>query len=455
MKSYKWANLFHHHPIFSELKDDEVRRLLENEASQEHEYDSGSSIMHAGEVGDSVFVIGSGSLGAVIPLDGGNQIKLSMMRKGEIFGEMALFDNRPRSATVIAREASTVLEIGGREFREMLERHPGMEVKMLLAVSERLRNAGEELMKLHLHGIDDKLQFFNAKLDVEHRIVDTSLKAAQTVFDQTRQRADEVISSFERSRSLIQTMAAVIGTVITIVVSGLGYLGWSSITNFEGDMKAKVEAVETLVVDAENKVAEVGAKIAKVDAAVETAKAAQTRFVLIERQMKIARKALGDSLLVSFYQEVENGQVVSAVATYNQAQQLRGYEKLNETFFTRDVPRKIAASSITVKDLPQWNTLFETMLDPPLNDDGQLRLAWYLKLANYVLTKDEGEFNKAFTEFQAVIKKQKDNDEKRGGADEATWKELRTYIENKDSTKEKLKLFDKVVNVAKKLPEQE
>src|SRR5712691_4159952 len=154
---------------------------------------------------------------------------------------MGFFEARPRSATVIAREACTLLEISGSDFRKTLEIHPEIEVKLLLTVSKRLRNANEELLSLHLHGIDEKLQLFNAKLDVEHRIVDTSLRAAQTVFDQTKQRADEVISSFERTRSLLQITATVIGAVVTFLVSGLGYFGYSELKSIR-DMGKEVRA---------------------------------------------------------------------------------------------------------------------------------------------------------------------------------------------------------------------
>ncbi|HYM99982.1 MAG TPA: cyclic nucleotide-binding domain-containing protein, partial [Aestuariivirgaceae bacterium] len=178
MKTFDWADLLDHHPIFSALNDKEVRELLQDEVSKERSYAAGTTILHAGEVGDSILLIGAGSLDAVLPMDGGKQINLSVMRKGEVFGEMGFFEERPRSATVIARESCMLLEIGGRDFRKTLEDHPEIEVKLLLTVSKRLRNANEQLLNLHLHGIDEKLQLFNAKLDVEHRIVDTSLRAA-------------------------------------------------------------------------------------------------------------------------------------------------------------------------------------------------------------------------------------------------------------------------------------
>lgn len=227
MKSFDWADLLRHHPIFSVLSADEIEGLLPDAASQEHAYPAGKVIMQVGEVGDSIYLVGTGAVDATLPLEGDQRLPLSTMRKGEIFGEMAFLEGRPRSATVVVRETCVLLEIGGREFRKLFDNHPEIEVKLLLKVSERLRNANEQILKVHLRGVDERLKLFNDKLDVEHRIVEASLKAAQTVFDQTKLRADEVISSAERSRARLQVGAG-IGVVL---ISILGLFGFSQMMN--------------------------------------------------------------------------------------------------------------------------------------------------------------------------------------------------------------------------------
>lgn len=227
VKSFDWADLLRHHPILSVLNADEITGLLSDTASQEHTHPPGEVIMQAGEVGDSIYLVGGGAVDAVLPLEGDRRLALSTMRKGEIFGEMAFFEGRPRSATVVVRETCLLLEIDGRQFRQLFDRHPEIEVKLLLKVSERLRNANEQILKVHLRGIDDRLKLFNDKLDVEHRIVEASLKAAQTVFDQTKLRADEVISSADRSRTRLQVGAGIIVAFFSI----LGFFGISQMMN--------------------------------------------------------------------------------------------------------------------------------------------------------------------------------------------------------------------------------
>src|SRR5262249_11215181 len=101
-----------------------------------------------GEVGDSIFLMGSGSVEAVLPTTRGQTIPLSVMRTGDSFGEMAFFEGKPRSATVRVREACVVLEIKAQEARRLVDGHPDIGLKILLKVSERLRNKNEQITTL-------------------------------------------------------------------------------------------------------------------------------------------------------------------------------------------------------------------------------------------------------------------------------------------------------------------
>ena len=64
---------------------------------------------------------------------------LAILQAGEIFGEMAVLERRPRSATVLARENCLLLEVAGEEIRRLLEAHPEMQVQMYTVVRDRLR----------------------------------------------------------------------------------------------------------------------------------------------------------------------------------------------------------------------------------------------------------------------------------------------------------------------------
>jgi CRP-like cAMP-binding protein len=215
MKHFQWKDLLRRHPIFSRLAEQELEQLLEDTVSEERECPQQSVILREGEWGDSIFLIGSGSVQIVLLGKDGQEIMLAILRNGEVFGEMGLLQQKPRSATVIAREPCILLEIKGEEFLKLAHTYPDIELKMLLTLSERLRHVNEQVLAVRQKDVDEKLTFFNTKLDAELKIVDASMRAAQTVFDQTRARTDDIIHSAERSRTRVSfflaTAVAVLG----------------------------------------------------------------------------------------------------------------------------------------------------------------------------------------------------------------------------------------------------
>ncbi len=144
MKSFNWQNLLRSHPIFSSLNEEEIANLLRDEVSQERVYPQGTVILREGEVGDSVFLLSSGSVQVALWGTRGPLMPLAILQAGEIFGEMAVLERRPRSATVLARENCLLLEVAGEEIRKLLEAHLEMQVKMYTVVRDRLRQASQQ-----------------------------------------------------------------------------------------------------------------------------------------------------------------------------------------------------------------------------------------------------------------------------------------------------------------------
>ena len=154
MKAFDWAE-FLRSDSFLAIQDEKTRQwLVTDQASSEHTYEPGALILREGELGDSIFVIGSGSAEALLSVNGEPEISLSIMRRGETFGEMGFFERRPRSATVRAREACVVLEIKGEALRRLADTHPEIGLRLLLRVSERLRGMNEQMLTLHLKSVE-------------------------------------------------------------------------------------------------------------------------------------------------------------------------------------------------------------------------------------------------------------------------------------------------------------
>jgi CRP/FNR family transcriptional regulator, cyclic AMP receptor protein len=144
MKSFDWYKLLRGHPIFASLTEEELTHLLGEEVSQERVYSEGAVILRESESGDSIFLIGSGSVQVALLSTTGPRILLAVIPSGEIFGEMAVLERKPRSATVTAKEDCVVLEIPGKEIRTLLEAHPDIEVKLYTEVRDRLKQANQQ-----------------------------------------------------------------------------------------------------------------------------------------------------------------------------------------------------------------------------------------------------------------------------------------------------------------------
>ena len=125
MKTYPWKEFLRKHPMFSDGRDDRrLEALLEDSASTERILRRDEVILRQGALGDSVFVMGSGATEAFLEAGDGSELSLSVMPAGDVFGEMAFLERRPRSATVRAKEPSIILEIHGPQFREPDGRSP-------------------------------------------------------------------------------------------------------------------------------------------------------------------------------------------------------------------------------------------------------------------------------------------------------------------------------------------
>jgi CRP/FNR family transcriptional regulator, cyclic AMP receptor protein len=112
-------------------------------AAVEQSYTPGQEIVRQGETGVGAFIIRSGKV-EIVQDRAGHQHKVGELKSGEIFGEMALLDEFPRSATVRALEPTTCLGIQRWHFRGILESHPQIALGLLPVLTRRIRNAERE-----------------------------------------------------------------------------------------------------------------------------------------------------------------------------------------------------------------------------------------------------------------------------------------------------------------------
>src|SRR5262249_16698390 len=130
MKSFDWQNLLRSHPIFASLGEQEIMRLVSDEVSHERVSPPDTVILREGEAGDSIFLIGSGSVQVTLRGTGGPLMRCPSLKAGEILGGMAGWGGKPRQGTVVAREECVRLEVAGGESRKLRAAPLGVKVKI-------------------------------------------------------------------------------------------------------------------------------------------------------------------------------------------------------------------------------------------------------------------------------------------------------------------------------------
>lgn len=141
--------------IFSALGDDEAKAFIKMARIVKHP--ARHTVFQIGEAGDNLQIVLRGRVKVSLISPGGKEVILSILQAGDIFGEMALFDGEPRSATVTTLEECVLLVIWRRDFLPFLESTPVVALKLLAALSSRLRATNELVGNLSFLGLSAHL----------------------------------------------------------------------------------------------------------------------------------------------------------------------------------------------------------------------------------------------------------------------------------------------------------
>jgi CRP-like cAMP-binding protein len=145
--SVKQADALSQVYLFRELTPDEMDTLIA--IAREKRVKKDEIIFKEGDIGDAFYLIVSGSVRISTIVPGVGEEALAVLKEGEYFGEMALIDDAPRSASAIAHEDVILLLIEKKQFRRLLAQETGMAYKLLWVftktLSARLRKTDEQL----------------------------------------------------------------------------------------------------------------------------------------------------------------------------------------------------------------------------------------------------------------------------------------------------------------------
>ncbi len=180
---------------------DELRDMLSALAS-EISLDQDETLFEQGDEGDALYAIIEGTLEVSFLAMSGRKLSLTLMRPGEVFGEIALFDSGPRTATVAAAEPTRVLRVRRRDVMNQLRQHPDLAVDMVRLAGLRMRWMGSQLneqvfLPMPIRLARKLLHLSNLQDNPNERITLSQSELAEFV-GATREAVSKTISTWKR-----------------------------------------------------------------------------------------------------------------------------------------------------------------------------------------------------------------------------------------------------------------
>ncbi len=142
-------------PVFSTLEHEDFERIAE--LAVPRDYEPGQIVFREGDASDTCYIVRSGRARAVREHPDGRTITLATFGTGDIFGELAMFDDELRSATVEAVQRTSAVAVLGPDMRRLMVEHPQIAIRLLAALGRRLRETNDRLAKQSFQTVQSRV----------------------------------------------------------------------------------------------------------------------------------------------------------------------------------------------------------------------------------------------------------------------------------------------------------
>ena len=143
-------------PLFEKIPDEDLAALAG--VVIERRFPKSATIVEEGLPGDYMYVIREGRVKVTKASDDGREKILDILEAGNFFGDMALFDRAPRSASVKTLQASRLLALSRRDVLAVLQRSPDFAMSIIQVLIQRLRETDEQASAMSFQGVKARAQ---------------------------------------------------------------------------------------------------------------------------------------------------------------------------------------------------------------------------------------------------------------------------------------------------------
>jgi CRP/FNR family transcriptional regulator, cyclic AMP receptor protein len=142
-------------PAFSTLEQSDLERIAQ--MSVPRQFEPGEVVFREGDSSDTCYVVREGHARAIHEHGNGRTITLANFGPGDIFGELAMFEDELRSATVEAIEPTSVVAVLGPDMRRLMSEHPEISMRLVVALAGRLRETNERLSRQSFQTVQSRV----------------------------------------------------------------------------------------------------------------------------------------------------------------------------------------------------------------------------------------------------------------------------------------------------------
>jgi CRP-like cAMP-binding protein len=185
--------------LFAELEPADLQTL--SQVATARHVPAGAAILREAEAGDQFFVVVKGEVKVFVDSPDGREVVLTHLQTGEFFGEMALFEGEPRSASVTALAETELVVLSRNDFFAVLSRDFSLTKKILKTLSARLRRANEVIESLALQDVGGRLARYLIRLADE-----SGKPAIEGFFVVSRPTHQEIANSIGATRETVTRM---------------------------------------------------------------------------------------------------------------------------------------------------------------------------------------------------------------------------------------------------------
>ena len=142
-------------PVFSTLEQDDLGRIAQ--LAVPRSFEPGQIVFREGDASDTCYVVRAGRARAIREHADGRTITLATFGPGDIFGELAMFEDELRSATVEAVQDTSVVAVLGPDMRRLMVEHPEISIRLVVALGRRLRETNDRLAKQSFQTVQSRV----------------------------------------------------------------------------------------------------------------------------------------------------------------------------------------------------------------------------------------------------------------------------------------------------------